>query len=55
MIPDDPIIRFNPKDDPEYSARKRASQNIRRVLHRLHRRVHEVKPPKDWKPLGYEW
>ena len=63
MIPDDPVIHFKPEDVgianaairrgritnvPEHEARRK---RLRLIL----RRLRDIREPRDWRPLGYEW
>ena len=55
MIPDDPMIRFIPRDNPYFASCSDACKQLRMRLKRLKKRLYEVPPPQDWRPLGYEW
>ena len=61
MIPDDPIIHFGRVDVGITNAAIRgsritnATERLRLRLKRLKKRLYEVPPPQDWRPLGYEW
>lgn len=47
MIEPDSTIRFKPGDAPELEEAKTPRKN--------HRKKHEVREPKDWRPFGLEW